>query len=136
MAQRKTAPKRRRKPKGLGDAVENVTKATGIKKVVDLFSKATGIDCGCDARKEKLNTLFPFKRANCMTKTQYDTWTDFRKDRKTTLKAADQELVSKLHAELFNHRLYRPCNCSPKEWAGMVQEIEKLYATYEQEKGD
>ena len=30
--------------KGLGDTVENITKATGIKKVVELFSKATGLD--------------------------------------------------------------------------------------------
>jgi len=47
--------------KGLGDAVEKVTRATGIKKVVDTVSKATGKDCGCGRRKDSLNRTFPFK---------------------------------------------------------------------------
>lgn len=43
------------KSKGLGDAIEKVTTATGIKKAVDTVSKVTGRDCGCGRRKEKLN---------------------------------------------------------------------------------
>jgi len=43
------------KSKGLGDTIEKITTATGIKKAVDTVSKATGKDCGCGARKEKLN---------------------------------------------------------------------------------
>lgn len=39
----------------LGNAIELVTEATGIKKVVDTISEKTGRDCGCSARKEKLN---------------------------------------------------------------------------------
>ena len=41
--------------KGLGDTIEKITAATGIKKVVETVSKASGKDCGCKARKEKLN---------------------------------------------------------------------------------
>lgn len=41
--------------KGLGDTIEKITTATGIKKVVETVSKASGKDCGCNARKEKLN---------------------------------------------------------------------------------
>tara|TARA_R100001510_G_scaffold57771_1_gene67639 strand:+ start:910 stop:1101 length:192 start_codon:yes stop_codon:yes gene_type:complete len=48
------------KSKGLGDSIEKITKATGIKKVVDTVSKATGKDCGCKSRKEKLNKMFPY----------------------------------------------------------------------------
>lgn len=43
------------KSKGLGDSIEKFTKATGIKRVVDTVSKATGKDCGCGKRKEALN---------------------------------------------------------------------------------
>jgi len=39
----------------LGDSIEKITKKTGIKKAVGVLSKATGHDCGCSARKEKLN---------------------------------------------------------------------------------
>ena len=48
--------------KGLGDTIEKITKATGIKKVVDTVAKATGKDCGCNKRKEKLNKMFPYKK--------------------------------------------------------------------------
>ena len=41
--------------KGLGDTIERITKATGIKKVVDTLSEVTGKDCNCGKRKEKLN---------------------------------------------------------------------------------
>ena len=49
------------KSKGLGDTIEKITKATGIKKVVDTISEKTGKDCGCDKTKSKLNKLFPYK---------------------------------------------------------------------------
>ena len=48
------------KSKGLGDSIEKITKATGIKKVVDTVAKATGKDCGCGARKNSLNKMFPY----------------------------------------------------------------------------
>lgn len=44
-----------KKAKGLGDSIEKFTKATGIKKVVDTVSKATGKDCGCGKRRDFLN---------------------------------------------------------------------------------
>ena len=43
------------KAKGMGDVIEKITTATGIKKVVDTVSKVTGKDCGCGKRKEALN---------------------------------------------------------------------------------
>ena len=48
------------KSKGLGDTIEKITKATGIKKVVDTVAKATGKDCGCKQRKNNLNRMFPY----------------------------------------------------------------------------
>ena len=49
------------KSRGLGDTIHNITKATGIKKVVDTVSKATGKGCGCTKRREALNKAFPYK---------------------------------------------------------------------------
>ena len=48
------------KSKGLGDSIEKITKATGIKKVVDTISKTTKKDCGCNKRQDSLNKLFPY----------------------------------------------------------------------------
>jgi hypothetical protein len=51
------------KPKGLGDTIEKITKATGIKTLTQLAFNAVGYsDCGCDARKKWLNENFPYKK--------------------------------------------------------------------------
>ena len=50
----------KKKSKGLGDTVAKITKATGIKKVVDTVAKAVDKDCGCDKRQDTLNRLFPY----------------------------------------------------------------------------
>jgi len=49
------------KSKGLGDTIEKITKATGIKAVTDAVSKVTKKPCGCQKRKEALNQRFPYK---------------------------------------------------------------------------
>lgn len=46
--------------KGLGDTIEKVTTATGIKKVVDTVSQVTGKPCGCAERRDALNRMFPY----------------------------------------------------------------------------
>jgi len=48
--------------RGLGDTIAKITEATGIKKVVDTIAEATDTDCGCSARQEKLNEVFPYKK--------------------------------------------------------------------------
>jgi len=44
--------------RGAGDLVEQVTKRTGIKRLVD---KVTGNGCGCSKRRDILNKLIPFR---------------------------------------------------------------------------
>jgi len=49
--------------KGLGDTVQKITKATGIKTVVDKVSEGLNIPCGCGKRKDALNQMFPYNNA-------------------------------------------------------------------------
>jgi hypothetical protein len=49
------------KAQGLGDTIENITRATGVARVVEAVSKATGKECGCKSRKDTLNRVFPYK---------------------------------------------------------------------------
>ena len=51
--------------KGLGDTIEKITTATGIKTFTDVLVR-NGVfgkkkDCGCNKRKEALNRAFPYK---------------------------------------------------------------------------
>jgi len=43
------------KSEGLGDTIEKITMATGIKKVVETIAHSVDADCGCEERKKKLN---------------------------------------------------------------------------------
>lgn len=49
------------KSKGLGDTIEKVAIATGVKSVVNKVEKITGKPCGCNERKDALNRMFPYK---------------------------------------------------------------------------
>ena len=52
-----------KRSRGLGDSIERVTKATGIKHLVGATAKAVGMkDCGCDRRRDTLNRIFPYKK--------------------------------------------------------------------------
>ena len=60
------------KSKGLGDSIEKITKATGIKRVVDKISDITGKDCGCTRRKNKLNEAIPYNTGNWFSQRRYN----------------------------------------------------------------
>ena len=60
----KSVPRVAAKPRGLGDVVEAVATATGIKAGVEALAKATGRECGCARRRDKLNQLVPFRRVD------------------------------------------------------------------------
>jgi hypothetical protein len=49
--------------KGLGDTIDKITTATGIKAVVKGVSEAIGVDdCGCEARRQALNEAVPYNQ--------------------------------------------------------------------------
>tara|TARA_R100001510_G_scaffold57587_1_gene66296 strand:+ start:143 stop:298 length:156 start_codon:yes stop_codon:yes gene_type:complete len=50
------------KSRGLGDSIEKITKATGIKAAVDAVSKITKKPCGCGQRRDTLNRVFPYQK--------------------------------------------------------------------------
>jgi len=119
----------KRKAQGLGDTIEQITEATGIKTVVEMFSKATGLDCGCDERKETLNKLFPYNRnINCLTESDYNKLTKYLDFKQTTLTALEQQEVSDIYYNVFNYRL-QISSCASC-WAGKLEELRKVYNEY------
>ena len=47
---------------GLGDTIAKFTSATKLDVVAEQIAKAVGAeDCGCKARRKKLNQIFPYK---------------------------------------------------------------------------
>jgi hypothetical protein len=114
---------KKKKPKGLGDTIEQITEATGIKKVVKAIA---GEDCGCDERRDKLNKIFPYSRQpECLEPDDIE-YLDSGVLRKTTLKYEDRERIATIHARVFNHKFDIPCTCSPKIWMQWMRELQEL----------
>ena len=120
---------RGRKAKGLGDTIEAITEATGIKTVVEVFSKVTGIDCNCDERKETLNNLFPYNsNINCLIESDYNKLTKYLSPLQSTLTPSEQQEVSDIYFNVFNYRL-QISSCSSC-WKGKINELRKVYNEY------
>ena len=103
--------------------------------MVDTFADITGIDCGCDARKEKLNKLFP-KRVQplCLEEGEYNTLKVFFNDFDgREVKNLYQEPLSRIHARVFQHKFYIPCTCNPREWSQHIADLKMIYGQYEGE---
>tara|TARA_R110000822_G_scaffold60950_2_gene151287 strand:+ start:66 stop:485 length:420 start_codon:yes stop_codon:yes gene_type:complete len=94
--------------KGLGDDIEKITEATGIKKLVNFIA---GEDCGCDARKEILNKVFRHNKLACLTEEEYDYLTTFYAKNKNVLN--NQEIVElyNISNRIFNKK-NKPSSCS------------------------
>lgn len=111
--------------------IETITEATGIKKAVEVFSKVTGIDCGCDERKKKLNELFPINRTpKCMIESQFETWKEYRETRSEHVSKEERQMIAAMHADLFSHKYVEPCTCSPKRWVQMIKDLDKVFEAY------
>ena len=124
----KASTRRGRKPKGLGDTIQQITTATGIKAAVDWFSEATGLDCGCDARKEKLNALFPYQKPECLTQQEYEYIQGLRG--KNVIKSSEQVEINTIFNRVF-HENAVPTNCGSC-LADRVKRLQSLASAYEQ----
>lgn len=112
------------KSKGLGDTIEKITEATGIKKVVKAIA---GEDCGCDDRRDALNKLFPYKKIQpeCLDPDEIE-YLSSGILRKRTLPYKDREKIATIHARVFKHKFDIPCTCSPKIWMQWMRELQEM----------
>jgi hypothetical protein len=122
-----TRKPRTKKPKGLGDTVEAGLQAVGIDKVAKWI---LGEDCGCEQRKEKLNKLFPYKKANCLTENDYEYLTIFLDRKRNTILPTEQEIVLKIYNRTFNTNV-GATQCATC-WIDMIDELKKVFNSYEQ----
>ena len=87
-------------PAGLGDSVQAIAIALGIKRMVDWFNEKTGLDCGCETRRDYLNKRFRYGVMNglCMTVQEFNAWEEFRMKPSTTIDREDAIMIANLHA--------------------------------------
>jgi hypothetical protein len=116
--------------KGLGDTIEKITEATGIKAAVKFL---LGEDCGCDERKEKLNKLFPYNKPNCLTEKEYITLKTFFENRgnRDTITPNEQSNLLPIYSRVFNVR-QQPTSCGSC-WQEIITKLNKIVNEYESE---
>lgn len=121
----------RKKAKGLGDTIEQITEATGIKKAVELFSEITGIDCGCEERKEKLNKLISYrKKVNCLNESDYNYLKDIFEQKANRLTPKQQFKLMEIYKNVFEVQLEQT-SCDSC-WRTTMSELRKVYDTYQE----
>ena len=124
MAKKKTVKK---KSEGLGDTIEKVTKATGIKKLVKFIA---GEDCGCDKRKEKLNKLFSYAPSiKCLEEDEYHTLSSWFAIERNTVSPTEQADLRKIYNRIFSKNT-SPSSCSTCV-RDMIDRLRQVYSEYE-----
>lgn len=122
------AKTRRTQPKaqGLGDTIEQITEATGIKKLVKFIA---GDDCGCQERKEKLNALFPYHRPECLTEDEYNYLSESQVLQKNEIKPSEQDAILKIYNRVF-HVSREPTSCASclRE---IIEKMQQVFNEYE-----
>ena len=109
---------------GLGDTVEKITKATGIKKAVKFLA---GEDCGCDERKEKLNEIFRYKKPECLTEQEFDLIKMAIDTKKNRFTPDEQELFKNIYERIFKVKV----ECTPCSFAKVVwKDLTAVYNQY------
>ena len=116
-----------RSSKGFGDTVEKITKATGIKKVVDTVADALDTDCGCDKRKKKLNDLFPYLMPELLTEDEFN-FLDLTFKNETN-KIKDPDRILEIYNRVFKDKK-KMTNCSPCFVNQVYNKLKAIYNEY------
>lgn len=114
---------------GLGDTIEKVTKATGIKKAVDYVFDKLGKDCGCDERKEKLNKMFSYDTPKCLEQEEYDWLKQFFTNKREIVTSSDQGHLLNIHNRIFKYQ-EKPTSCAPCV-RNLIKKLRTVYDQYE-----
>ena len=119
------------KSKGLGDTVEKITKATGIKKATEWIFDKLGKDCGCEARKQKLNEMFPYKDPLCLNESEYMYLKGFFHNKKNAVNEFEQKRLLDIFNRVFKTNKKRSsCGSCVRD---LVNTLERLFKEYEYE---
>ena len=112
-------------PKGLGDVIEKVTEATGIKKAVKFLA---GEDCGCDQRKMKLNQMFRHNKIECLNEEEYHWLKKWFDKSKSTINHSDRIMLYKTYNRIF-HKNQKVSSCGSCV-RSIVLRLEKVINEY------
>lgn len=114
------------KSEGLGDTIEKITEATGIKKAVKFLA---GEDCGCDERKKILNDMFRYNKPLCLNEEEYNFLTDVFTTKGSIISASRVVRCVNIFNRIFNAK-QKATSCSSCFVANVYNPLKKVYEAY------
>lgn len=113
--------------KGVGDVVEKITEATGIKDAVKAFFNDE--DCGCDKRKELLNEKLPFRNqaVKCLEEEDYHYLKSFFSRRRDRVDARNQQRLIDIFNYVFGKNEAPPTGCINCSHTGFLKNVNRLH---------
>lgn len=109
----------------MGDTIAQVTSATGIDKAVKFL---VGEDCGCEERKAKLNSLFRYKKPNCLNESEYKYLNAFFSERRNTVSVSTQQNIYKIFNRVFDVNR-EPTSCADC-FKTDLRDLQKIIESY------
>jgi len=61
------------------------------------------------------------------TKEDFQSWSDFRSEPKSTLQPNEFELICQLHSVYYNHKYVKPCTCNPKKIKLWIKQLNVIW---------
>jgi len=117
-------------PTGLGDVVNAVTTATGIKSLVKFFTPE-GEDCGCEERRKKLNELhLRGKQPYCLELDEYTFLKGFFDSNPFEANASQAMQMRTIYARIFRMDVSQVGSCSGC-MRDLMKELKAIVGTYE-----
>lgn len=111
---------------GIGSDIEVITEATGIKAVAEKVADLVGADdCGCAARAEKLNKIFPRRNTNDLSNEDYAYLREFFKVKVSSVNTPVQKQLVDIYNRVFNGKR-QVSNCGVCV-ANIIKELRRIY---------
>lgn len=117
-AYKEWAKKHAQASEGLGDTVEKITTATGIKKAVKWLA---GEDCGCRERQKKMNEIWRYQKPKCFSEKEFELIKMAVDTKKSKFSPNEQEEYKQIYERIFNTKVQcTPCSFAKVVWKDLL----------------
>lgn len=119
---------------GIGDLVDAVVNSPILSPVTEAIKSLIwkdGEDCGCDERKEKLNSMFRKKQPRCLIESDYIAIKDIVPEITHQVQYADLFKIAKAHASVFNYHFTGVCSSCTATNRGIIKDMKLILKEYD-----
>ena len=60
-------------------------------------------------------------------KQDFDSWSNFRSEPKSTLQPNEFDLICELHSVYYKHKYQKPCTCNPKKIKLWIKQLNIIW---------